>query len=1147
MENTSFIGLASYTEKDAAIFKGRSQAIDDILSMLKRNDIVVLHSESGEGKSSLISAGLLPKLKSAGFIPVPIVITDKLFESKSPDFNKLLCDSIAEAVNPYNEQKLEDDNVEGKKLTSIKALIDYSSDHKDLPLRVVASSNDEMLNTLDRNLQLYNNAWWLLRNYSFDFYGIPLKPIIIFDQFEEVITRPINPEWTDSFFRWFSGLEENSCPARIVDRIRAKLPDQEKFPVISEHKNFKVLLAMRNEYIGDLDYWGVQRYFIPAIKNNRYNLKPLTIDEAWEVMSLLSNVPDGEKKKILSFITGRSVEELGKTERNLPIVSAMLLSIVATSISENDRAVDLLSGENLSNLVADYYVRTIERCGVPEKTQEAIENALVDSRGRRVRIKTTSSELEKADFADYRMALEKERLIKCAPVNGEDYVELVHDSLAKVVAERIRTRTEEWEKEKAELENRRISAEKEKQIAEMSMKRMISMILSIPFLIFAFLYLTHDVGAMIFNGIYNGGSEALKSFANLSSIILTVFCGSMAVNNAFSGWKKTFNYCGLTLLLAFGSIALSAESFYEAYHIVMDTGNWMAFVCYYVLLGALVYGLIGFRKRNEALNLSVPMLCLTIMLTIVFFYCIFPVEGFNGYLTSESSAWGLFLIPIALLTVYIKPKFTKPYCVYLGVLLVLALDAWFIYPNPKLDVAIRFTALIVAIIVLYKLLFIRKTWINIPVFVNIIFLIAIVFIQLGYNPALIFDDEVITILEDEDEDINLRNPWQPIMVKNDNEKIGIRDAVNGDLIVDYYFDGWGNVVYENGDLNMYYFKNWEREAVDQSLMKSWIINDSDNLYYFSMPEIQSELYKIASLKNVENRSDSIKVYNAKLYFDLLNMVVKLSDGRSFVDDDLDCIIMNYDLCVDETAKLLQSSSETIDSLYNLTPEKVLDIKQNLIKFMFLSGAVMHIQNQNVGDFLSLANLYPFIYFPEVYMKYISDMRLNVDISEQYVCLLGSYYNRMSLRDIINPQSRSINTLMFLSAINFASNKDGFAQFMLDWLGLKTEEELNKELKLTVMGKLSYYDEEFFLHYNYKLICQWVINHMTMMDSTYFNDFFQLSKILIYAGLHVGFDMSEEIVALKKIVNEISEFNDLTLKKLYRMDKALKDIRTKEQE
>ena len=29
MKNTSFIGLASYTEKDAAIFKGRSQAIDD--------------------------------------------------------------------------------------------------------------------------------------------------------------------------------------------------------------------------------------------------------------------------------------------------------------------------------------------------------------------------------------------------------------------------------------------------------------------------------------------------------------------------------------------------------------------------------------------------------------------------------------------------------------------------------------------------------------------------------------------------------------------------------------------------------------------------------------------------------------------------------------------------------------------------------------------------------------------------------------------------------------------------------------------------------------------------------------------------------------------------------------------------------------
>lgn len=1143
MKNTSFIGLASYTEKDAAIFKGRSQAIDDILSMLKRNDIVVLHSESGEGKSSLISAGLLPKLKSAGFIPVPIVITDKLFESKSPDFNKLLCDSIAEAINPYNKQKLKDDKVKGEKLTSIKALIDYSSDHKDLPLRVVASSNDEMLNTLDRNLQLYNNTWWLLRNYSFDFYGIPLKPIIIFDQFEEVITRPINPEWTDSFFRWFSGLEENSCPARIVDRVRAKLPDKEKFPVISEQKNFKVLLAMRNEYIGDLDYWGVQRYFIPAIKNNRYNLKPLTIDEAWEVMSLLSNVPDGEKKKILSFITGRSVEELDKTERNLPIVSAMLLSIVATSISENDRAVDLLSGENLSNLVADYYVRTIERCGVPEKTQEAIENALVDSRGRRVRIKTTSSELEKADFADYRMALEKERLIKCAPVNGEDYVELVHDSLAKVVAERIRTRTEEWEKEKAELENRRISAEKEKQIAEMSMKRMISMILSVPFLIFAFLYLTHDVGAMIFNGIYNGGTEALKSFANLSSIILTVFCGSMAVNNAFSGWKKTFIYCGLTLLLAFGSIVLSAESFYKAYHIVMDTGNWMAFVCYYVLLGALVYGLIGSRKRNEALNLSVPMLCLTIMLTIVFFYCIFPVEGFNGYLKSESSAWGLFLIPIALLTVYIKPKFTKPYCVYLGVLLVLALDAWFIYPNPKLDVAIRFTALIVAIIALYKLLWIKKgkekyrkfQW---PLVINGEILAILVVLQLGYKPMLVAEDQLILNYAD-DSIKNLRNPWQPIMAKNSENKIGIRDSKTGNLIVDYGFAEWGNSVLVNDLEELILSKQWKGNDINPSIEVWMLIHEGKLLYKYSS-QILEILYKTA---NSEQIGDSIKIREAKLYFEILKAAVMLSEGMSLNEKDAEWIRENYNRSVRETIEQLSMLRRDIRQL---TPEDVLDIKHSIAKFLFISAALNHVANKDYEHFFAVINLYPFLYFSDIYIKYFSEMAFNISFPEQYKYIMP-YCENVKLMDIKNPQSLSVNTLLLLAANEFSSYHDGEMPFVEDWLGFENENEWKTKAKINLVGVGHYYGpNNAFLH-NYRAICGNVIMFMNKVDSQYFNDFFQLGKLLIFTGLRMGFRMPEEIEGFKELVEEASEFNNWTVRKLCLIDEAITQIIPKEYE
>ena len=113
--------------------------------------------------------------------------------------------------------------------------------------------------------------------------------------------------------------------------------------------------------------------------------------------------------------------------------------------------------------------------------------------------------------------------------------------------------------------------------------------------------------------------------------------------------------------------------------------------------------------------------------------------------------------------------------------------------------------------------------------------------------------------------------------------------------------------------------------------------------------------------------------------------------------------------------------------------------------------------------------------------------------------------------------------------------------MFDWLDLKNEEELEKESQLAVEGNLVCYDKEIYLHQNYKIICQLVINYMSIMDSVYFNDFFQISKILIYAGLHVGFDMSEEIAALKSTVNEASESNDWAVRKLYLMDEALKSL------
>ena len=63
-------GLLEYRLSDAEIFFGRSQAIAALIGHLQRGALTVLHAESGAGKSSLIQAGVMPRLIGSGHLPV---------------------------------------------------------------------------------------------------------------------------------------------------------------------------------------------------------------------------------------------------------------------------------------------------------------------------------------------------------------------------------------------------------------------------------------------------------------------------------------------------------------------------------------------------------------------------------------------------------------------------------------------------------------------------------------------------------------------------------------------------------------------------------------------------------------------------------------------------------------------------------------------------------------------------------------------------------------------------------------------------------------------------------------------------------------------------------------------------------------------
>jgi AraC-like DNA-binding protein len=76
-----FILLDSFREKDAEIFAGREREIQEMIEKVLRRKLVVVIGESGVGKTSLVNAGVLPKLKRYDMGIVRFSLQDNIEES----------------------------------------------------------------------------------------------------------------------------------------------------------------------------------------------------------------------------------------------------------------------------------------------------------------------------------------------------------------------------------------------------------------------------------------------------------------------------------------------------------------------------------------------------------------------------------------------------------------------------------------------------------------------------------------------------------------------------------------------------------------------------------------------------------------------------------------------------------------------------------------------------------------------------------------------------------------------------------------------------------------------------------------------------------------------------------------------------------
>lgn len=65
-------GLVAFHEADAAFFHGRDSDIGNLYWMVMRERLTVLFGMSGLGKTSLLQAGIFPKLRDENLLPIRI-------------------------------------------------------------------------------------------------------------------------------------------------------------------------------------------------------------------------------------------------------------------------------------------------------------------------------------------------------------------------------------------------------------------------------------------------------------------------------------------------------------------------------------------------------------------------------------------------------------------------------------------------------------------------------------------------------------------------------------------------------------------------------------------------------------------------------------------------------------------------------------------------------------------------------------------------------------------------------------------------------------------------------------------------------------------------------------------------------------------
>jgi len=388
---SSFLGLQSYTEAQAGRFFGRDAETDALTSLVELNTLTIVFGRSGTGKTSLLNAGVFPKLRKSFCLPFRIRLE---FNDNSPDLVTQIKKVLKEEIDKY-----------GFKVDSYpttETLWEYF--HKEPLWKTVT-------------------------------------PIIVFDQFEEIFTlAKSNPRFASIelpvFWEELSNLIENNIPEKLKEKF---LNQKEKIEFNYKKQKAKIVFSFREEYLPEFETIAAK---IPSLKYSRFRLLPMNGNQAYEVITKTwkENINPSEAKHIVSYFTN----EPGFDDYSLLTVEPSLLSQVCAYIDKEriESGGGKVSAELLNKYPKETILRSIYNEAVTSANnslhidqkpgaarnlvKEFVEEKLITSEGYRIKYNLgVNDELLKPGIA----VLTAKYFIR----EDDNAVELTHDVLAPII------------------------------------------------------------------------------------------------------------------------------------------------------------------------------------------------------------------------------------------------------------------------------------------------------------------------------------------------------------------------------------------------------------------------------------------------------------------------------------------------------------------------------------------------------------------------------------------------------------------------------------------------------------------------------------------------------------------------------------------